>query len=156
MMVIRNLSTPVRYLSALLALTVLSACSSSGGGSRFPGIANPPDFDYAGGAELRSQMHRLAFELQQLDLALVGEDSGNERDRGLQDVIVNHLSDIERIGSDLREGDLSSSHTFLRNDMDNFLSTVSRARRAAEGNPPAYYMAGRVSGACVNCHQTRQ
>ncbi len=156
MMVIRNFPAPVRYLSALLALTVLSACSSSGGGSSFPGVANPPDFDYADGAELRSQMHQLAFELQQLDLALVGETSDSVTDRSTRDAIVNHLNDIERIGNDLREGDLSTSHTFLRNDMDSFLSTVSRARRAAEDNPPTYYMAGRVSGACVNCHQTLQ
>lgn len=142
-------------LSTAVVLAVLTACGSNGGGDRFPGIANPPAFDYADGAELRSQMHRMAFELQQLDLALAAETSEREIDRGRQDVIVNHLQDIERIGSELREGDMSTSHTFLRNDMASFLSTVSRARRAAEDNPPSYYMAGRVSGACVNCHQVR-
>lgn len=155
-MAIGNFSNSVRYLSACFALAALSACSTSGGGNSFPDIANPPPFDYAGGAELRSQMHRLAFELQQLDLALVAESSGDEADRGSQDVIVSHLRDIERIGTDLREGDMSTVHSFLRADMDSFLSTVDRARRAAENNPPRYYMAGRVSGACVNCHQTRQ
>lgn len=155
-MAIGNILISARSLSASLALVILSGCSSSGGGSDFPGIANPPDFDYADGAELRSQMHRLAFELQQLDLALVAETSDMETDRNTQDVIVNHLRDIERIGNDLREGDMSTSHTFLRNDMDNFLTTVDRARRAAENNPPRYYMAGRVSGGCVNCHQIRR
>jgi hypothetical protein len=155
-MVVSNIFTAGRRLSALLALAILSGCSNSGGGSDFPGIGNPPDFDYAGGAELRSQMHRLAFELQQLDMALVAETSGMETDRGTQDEIVSHLRDIERIGNDLREGDMSTSHSFLRNDMGNFLSTVNRARRAAENNPPGYYMAGRVSGACVNCHQIRR
>lgn len=154
-MAIGNRFIPARRLSAVLALTVLAGCSSNGG-SGFPGIANPPEFDYASGGELRSQMHRLAFELQQLDMALSAETSDMETDRGTRDDIVDHLSDIERIGNDLREGDMSTSHTFLRNDMDSFLATVSRARRAAESNPPRYYMAGRVSGACVNCHQTRQ
>ncbi|MDG2338137.1 MAG: hypothetical protein P8N94_09140 [Gammaproteobacteria bacterium] len=34
-------------------------------------IANPPPFDYIDGEELRSNMHQLAFELQQLDMALL-------------------------------------------------------------------------------------
>ena len=155
-MAIRTFRMVGRPLLAVFVMAAMSACSTSGGGNSFPDIANPPPFDYAGGAELRSQMHRLAFELQQLDLALVAESSGGEADRGSQDVIVSHLRDIERIGTDLREGDMSSIHSFLRADMDSFLSTVDRARRAAENNPPRYYMAGRVSGACVNCHQTQQ
>lgn len=151
------LSIPARHLSAWLALAVLAGCSSSGGTDDFPAIANPPAFDYASGAELRSRMHLLAFELQQLDLAMLAETSDMETaDSGTQDEIVSHLRDIQRIGSELREGDMSTSHAFLRNDMDRFLATVSRARRAAEDNPPSYYMAGRVSGACVSCHETRQ
>lgn len=156
-MVIGTFSIPARHLCAVFALAVLTGCSSGGGADGFPRIANPPAFDYASGAELRTQMHRLAFELQQLDMAMLAETSEMDAtDSGTQDEIVSHLRDIERIGNELRDGDMSTSHTFLRNDMGNFLTTVSRARRAAEDNPPSYYMAGRVSGACVNCHEVRR
>lgn len=150
-MTICNIHFAARGVIAVLTLAFLTGCSSGGGG--FPQIANPPPFDYADGTELRSQMHRLAFELQQLDMALT---SGMERDRNSQDEIVSHLGNIANIGDDLRQGDMSTNHTFLRNDMANFLSTVNRARMAAQNNPPDYYMAGRVSGACVNCHQVSQ
>lgn len=149
-MTICNIHFYARGSFALLVLAFLTACSGGGG---FPQIASPPPFDYADGAELRSQMHQLAFGLQQLDMALV---SATERDRNSQDEIVNQLSSIARIGNDLREGDMSTNHIFLRNDMANFLSAVNRARMSAQSNPPNYYMAGRVSGACVNCHQVNQ
>jgi hypothetical protein len=54
----------------------------------------------------------------------------------------------------LRQGDLASRHQFLRGGMTDFLNNVERARMNAESNPPRYYLAGRVSGNCVNCHDT--
>ncbi len=48
---------------------------------------------------------------------------------------------------------MSMHHVFLRDDMENFLLTVRTARMGAEANPPRYYQAGRVSGACLNCHR---
>ncbi|NKB32745.1 MAG: hypothetical protein GKR91_06570 [Pseudomonadales bacterium] len=132
----------------MLLLSLIVACSSGGG---FPQIANPPPFDYADGEELRSRMHQLAFELQELDLLMYAEDN---RDARFQQQVVSSLEDIERLGGLLRQTDLSTRHRFMLDDMTRFLSTISRARQSAERNPPGYYQAGRVSGACVNCHRT--
>ena len=147
-----------RALFTLVTLTSVLACGSGAG--TFPQIADPPPFDYVDGAELRSGMHQLAFELQQLDLALLSEEgAGASNNRNMatsQRDVVNRLRNMERIGGNLREGDLSSTHDFLRSDMNVFLTTVGRARREAEANPPRYYAAGRVSGACVNCHRVNQ
>lgn len=140
-----------RALFAVSVLALTAACS--GGSAGFPQIANPPGFDYADGAELRSRMHQLAFQLQQLDMALASQE---ERNAGLRDEVISSLRNIERIGNELRDGDLSTTHTFLQRDMANFLTTVSRAQMGAEANPPRYYYAGRVSGSCVNCHQVNQ
>jgi len=140
---------------ATLALSiplVLAACS--GGTSTFPQIASPPPFDYADGEELRSSMHRLAFELQQLDLSLMVADM--DQDPSERGQVVARLDNIQRIGEDLIAGDFSTNHVFLSSDMSRFLSTVNRARMSAENNPPNYYQAGRVSGACVNCHRVNQ
>ena len=145
----RNPRLLLQFNLITLSLLALAGCSSSG--DSFPQIASPPPFDYVDGQELRSGMHQLAFELQELDLALAAEADSRP---GLQQMIVSNLRDIERIGGSLRGGDLSTRHTFLRDGMTNFLADVSRARRDAEQNPPRYYMAGRVSGACTNCHRT--
>lgn len=66
---------------------------------------------------------------------------------------MDSLENIERIGGLLHDGDMSMRHVFLRDDMENFLLTVRTARMGAEANPPRYYQAGRVSGACLNCHR---
>jgi hypothetical protein len=144
-------STTLRMLGmstfAGLVLTTTVACSNGGG---FPQIANPPPFDFIDGANLRSRMHQLAFEVQRLDIALMaGEDNNNFS----QPQIVESLRNIERLAGVIRSEELSVRHTFLQDDMSRFISTVSRARMSAEGTPPRYSEANRVTGACVNCHQ---
>ncbi|MBT4582884.1 MAG: hypothetical protein HOD07_12530, partial [Gammaproteobacteria bacterium] len=109
--------------------------------------------DYADGEELRSRMHQLAWELQQLDLALVTELDNNP---AFQREVTDTLSNIERIAGYLQSGDISSRHTFLEDGMDRFLTDVRRARTDATLGSPRYYMAGRISGACVNCHNANR
>lgn len=137
-----------RSTFAIFALAAVGACSSGSGG--FPQIANPPPFDFVDGAQLRSRMHQLAFEVQRLDMALV---AGEESDSFMQPAIVDSLRNIERLAQVIREDELSIRHTFLQDDMARFISTVSRARVSAESRSPRYSEAARVTGACVNCHQ---
>jgi len=137
----------VHSIASLVAVFALAACSTNS--DSFPQIANPPPFDYADGEELRSSMHQLAFELQQLDMALL--DAYIDRP-SFQRQIVESIQNIERIGGYVQETDLSLRHPFLQDDMDRFLSDVRRARMDAERNVPRYYMAGRISGGCINCH----
>lgn len=137
----------VPFLMVMLLLTMV-ACSNGSGG--FPRIASPPAFDYADGDELRSGMHQLAFELQKLDLALMAE---HDNSPNFRQGVVTSLTNIERIGESLQDGDISSRHSFLRGGMERFLADVGRARADASRNRPVYYMAGRVSGSCVSCHR---
>lgn len=136
----------------LFATLSLVACSGNGGGM-FPQIANPPPFDYVNGEELRSRMHQLAFELQQLDLTLAN-DTDNRPD--LQRDVVRSLQNIERIGGLLQAGEISANHPFLRDDINRFLADVGRARMDASLGTPRYFMSGRITGACVSCHQANR
>lgn len=146
-----NIATPLTVCRSIFAISVFfAAASCSTGEAGFPQIANPPPFDFADGANLRSSMHRLAFEVQRLDTALI---AGENNDTFSQTEIVDSLKNIERLASDVRDDELSARHTFLKNDMSRFISTVSRARMSAEARSPRYAEAARVTGGCVNCHQ---
>ncbi|MBT5074864.1 MAG: hypothetical protein HOJ34_00280 [Kordiimonadaceae bacterium] len=112
-------------------------------------MADAPPFDYVDGADLRSRMHQLAFALQGLDRDLAIEYDEREP---VQQSIVDTLDDIERIGQTLQSGDLNSKHPFLLDAMAKFLSDVGRAKWDAEHD--RYYMAGRITGACVSCHKS--
>lgn len=151
-MKIRHSHSPGQVLCALLALAWLSGCNSSGTG--VTDTAEAPPFEYAEGVEFRTEMHMLAYALQELDLELRMQET--EDDPMTQELVIQNLLDIERIASGLHEDEMSTSHTFLRGEMASFLDTVSRARVAAERDPPEYYMAGRVSGGCINCHQLQR
>ena len=137
-----------RGVISILVVFSLYACSSNS--DTFPQIANPPPFDYADGEELRTSMHRLAFELQKLDMSLL--DAYVDQP-SFQREIVETIQNIERIAGFVQETDLSVRHPFLVDDMDRFLSDVRRAREEANRSVPRYYMAGRISGGCVNCHR---
>lgn len=143
----QNSKSILRAVVPLAAIFALAGCGSNS--DSFPQIANPPPFDYIDGENLRSNMHQLAFELQQLDMALL--DAYIDRP-SFQRQIVDSIENIERIGGYIQETDLAVRHPFLQDDMDRFLSDVRRAREDAERNVPRYYMAGRISGGCINCH----
>ncbi len=136
---------------SLIAVFLTAGCSTNSDG--FPQIANPPPFDYIDGEQLRSNMHKLAFELQQLDMALL--DAYVDRP-SFQRQIVDNIQNIERIGSYIQETDLAVRHPFLQDDMDRFLSDVRRAKMDAERSTPRYYVAGRISGGCINCHNANR
>lgn len=146
----KNLFHSVRARLALTLITSLTLLGCNTASDRFPQIANPPPFDYVDGEELRSGMHQLAFELQRLDMSLA---EAYVDQPSFQREIVDGIRNIERIASYVRESDLSVRHPFLMGDMDRFLNDVRRARMDAERDIPRYYMAGRISGGCINCHR---
>jgi hypothetical protein len=45
-----------------------------------------------------------------------------------------------------------SNHPMLEAHFDQFRQDIIRARDAVRADPPAYFLAGAVSGACVYCH----
>jgi len=144
----RSFTKLSRFFFSATVMIFLAGCSNNP--NSFPQIASPPPFDYADGDELRTNMHQLAFELQKLDLSLM---MGQDENQTYQQEIIDSLQNIERIGGYLRSGDMSTTHRFLRDGMDSFLADVGRAERDASRGTPRYYMAGRISGGCINCHR---
>lgn len=137
-------------LLTLLSTIGLNGCSGSSPLALLRQATYPPDFNYVTGEELQDSMNQLGFQLQQLDQALEPAASGEPVQ---QRTVISVLGNIERIGTNLRANDAGSNHPFLEDHMSDFVIEVGRARIAAMGNPPSYYLAGRVAGGCVNCHR---
>ena len=116
-------------------------------------VTYPPDFKYVTAQELRSNMEQLALQMQLLDFALKPENS----DKTLQQQqVLDALAKIQKVGVGLQAGDAGATHPFLQDMMTNFVDDIRRARTAASMEPPKYYLAGRVSGGCINCHKANR
>lgn len=112
-------------LQAVFSLiAVFSPAGWSKNSDDFSQIANPPPFDYFNGEQLRPNMHQIAFELQQLDMALL--DTYVDRP-SFQRQIEDSIQNIEFIGEYIQETEYISQSPFLQDDMDRFLSNVRRA-----------------------------
>ncbi len=130
---------------------LLSACGR-GSNESVSTVAPAPDFDYTAGQDLRSGMAQLGMQLALLDRELV-ENEYNQID---QQLVVSILQEMELIGSGLQATDAGESHHFLQDDMPVFVAAIRNARNSANESPPNYYLAGRVAGACVNCHRVNR
>jgi hypothetical protein len=139
------------FITTLLLMGILSmtGCSSEFAAA-VRKVTYPPDFKYVTADELRSNMHKLAFELQQLDAALLQtNNAGLEQ----QKQVLQNLNNIQKLATGLHAGDAGASHPFLEDGMGEFITRVQEAKVAASLEQPRYYLAGQVSGGCVNCHK---
>ncbi len=141
----------LRMILLLSAVLVISGCNGIAAMARK--VTYPPDFNYVSEQEFRSRMDQLAFQLQLLDKALV---KVNTEQSIQQQQVLDALRNIERIGSSLQAGEAGSSHPFLQDFMDDFVTDVGKARTAATMKPASYYRAGRLAGGCVNCHEVNR
>lgn len=146
-----------RFAFSLFACSLVSLVVAIGGCSGVaPAVRQftyPPDFQYFSGQEFRSRMAQLAYQLQLLDQALA---PGTTEQVAQQQQVMQTLANIEGIGASLQSGEAGSTHSYLKDFMADFRSDVRQARNAASMDPPQYYMAGRVAGACVNCHKVNR
>jgi len=111
---------------------------------------NPPDFRRLSRDEIRSAMGILAVEVRELERVL---DSTDERDRANQRVLV--LASLDRMraaAESLQQPGRSSQHPMIDDHLDAFTERIRAARRDVERDPPRYFRAGTVAGACFLCH----
>ncbi len=113
----------LRPLVVTMIALLLVACNDLA--STFRTFTYPPDFTYVSRAELDSRMHQLAYELQQLDLALAAEHDGPP---GLQQQVIGILRDIERIGGNLQAGEAGSNPPFFQAQIASVRGWARQAR----------------------------
>jgi hypothetical protein len=111
-------------------------------------VTYPPDFHYITSQEIRTTMAALAVEVVALDRELGGTDAGHPSDPTRVAAI---LTRMERLAASLKRRE-HSSHPRLDDYAPLLRRDIERALVAARSDPPSYYAAGRVSGACSSCH----
>ncbi len=66
--------------------------------------------------------------------------------------VVAVLAKIEIAAKQLTTTKIQSKHPLLKDNGRGFLRSASDALKGAAADPPNYYPAGKLSGACIHCH----
>ena len=143
------------WLGPLLLIGLIAAVSweCSGSAARVRGHTYPPDFRYISPDELSSAMGRLAAGVEHLDELL---RFGGTESHEVQAKVVQQLGELAGIAAGLNAGGMGTNHPWLDHNVGEFRRDVELARRAAAHDPPNYYLAGSIVGACGYCHQHRE
>jgi hypothetical protein len=96
-------------------------------------------------AELHARMRALADHAAEIDALLRSA-------KPPRTAVVMQLSQMEVIALSLSDDDARSIHPMLWKNIELFRRDLASARRAAEQEPPNYFLAGTVAGACGYCH----
>jgi len=130
-----------------IALSLALACASEGLKPR----TYPTGFHRVSQDEIKTTMGQLAERVRQLDAIMWREGGLRESDHG---AVIEILSDMDRLVRSLKQGH-KSSHRRIDRAQPWLQRDVTRALLAARRNPPNYYYAGEIAGACEYCHIPR-
>lgn len=108
-----------------------------------------PSFNYISDAQLQTAMWQLAAGVATLDRLLSPERVVTRQDR--LDVIRT-LERMDEAAVSLGPEGWPSNHPRITRYAGGFREQLARAKRGAELDPPSYYLAGNISGACMACH----
>jgi hypothetical protein len=109
----------------------------------------PPTFNYISEDQLQSTMWDLAAHAAELDRLM---RESHAADENLQQQVVFQLTELTRVAEAMGPGDWPSNHPRVSRNIGQFRRDLEAARHAAELDPPNYFLAGSVTGACIHCH----
>jgi hypothetical protein len=66
------------------------------------------------------------------------------------------LRKMEKLSLQLGTESLSSNHSVVSFNIDQFRQNIQDARQGLMQQPPNYYKAGTISAYCLNCHAIRK
>jgi hypothetical protein len=138
-----------RLRRALLAAGVAWLGCSGDPLERLRAHTYPPTFEYIPADRLQSTMWKLADHADRLDRLMRRSGSGGE---DLQAQVIMQLTEMERAAQALGSGEWPSNHPRVTRNVRRFREDLDTARRAASLDPPNYFFAGSIAGACLHCH----
>lgn len=137
-------------ISSLAAL-VLSCIGLREGNPEHPAPVveeRPPPF---GADDLHALMWKMAASVGRIN-AIMRRGENRPISDAEQTEVVLLLGRIEAVADRLSAGDARVLHPVLGRHIDDFRKDVAIARRHAAAEPPNFFMAGTIAGACANCH----
>lgn len=134
-----------------LALWVLGGASCTLGPIEVS--PNPPDFRPLPRAQIRTAMGALAVEIQQLEALL--ESADRRSVEGQRAMVLETLDRMRTAAERLDRPGRTNQHPGFDLQLGRFTQRLERARREVERDPPRYFLAGTVAGACSLCHRTQ-
>jgi hypothetical protein len=138
------------WIASCLALAGL-ACAD-GVAARVREHTYPPTFRYFTQAELTTTMLQLADLVSQIDRAMQGPPLDDSAAEARREQVDRLLGDMQRVTRLLGPGGWPSNHPVIGPNVEKFRLDLTAARRALRFDPPSYYLAGSISGACLHCH----
>ncbi len=110
----------------------------------------PQTFHYLDRTQLRGTMGLFANHIRQLN-NLLQDETNQVPDRQAQ--IVGNLQAMELAANQLKPTGEISGHRLIDQNLDAFREELRKAREAAGTEPPHYFLAGKLVGACMACHR---
>ena len=110
---------------------------------------DPPSFNYIDDSELQAAMWQLAAGVATLETTLSPEKVVTEQDRL---TVIETLDSMDAAIASLGPEGWPSNHPRLTRNASRFREQLAIAKRAAQLNPPSFYLAGNISGTCMACH----
>lgn len=139
--------TKLTWAAGLVTTLCLLALSCRSGQTPIKARAYAPSFQYLSKKKLRGHMIRMAERVTALEQAL-GDAKPAERNARVRTA----LAGIKQIVQEIQGGATQTNHPKLDANLDRFSHLVDSAIDGAEREPPVYFFAGSISGACRYCH----
>ncbi len=108
-----------------------------------------PEFNYITDSQLQSAMWQLAAGTSSLDKLLATGVPVTLEER---QSVIRILQNMETAAASLGPDGWPSNHPRIAQNIGRFREQLAGARRNVQLDPPSYYLAGTISGACHACH----
>jgi hypothetical protein len=93
-------------------------------------------------------MWQLAYHSRELRvLVTMKQETVLQRDQ-----VSHHLQAMEQVMIDLNRTGWPTNHPMIDANLSTFLRDIRSARDAVRRDPPNFFLAGAISGACAYCH----
>lgn len=136
-----------RAAGVLAASILLASCSGALDATRRHTYA--PDFNYITDAQLQGAMWQLAAGTSRLDQILASGSPVSFEERRS---VIQILQSMQAAADSLGPEGWPSNHPRITEHLPRFQEQLARAVRNVQLEPPSYYLAGTISGACHACH----
>lgn len=113
-----------------------------------------PRFDTMPREVVHSAMWQLARGTERIQVVMRSTPAGTLPGDEQRAEVLDALAAMEAIAATLSSEEAKSSHPMLARNVDAFAAEIATARRAVERDPPNYFWAGTIAGACAHCHGT--